>query len=270
MKKFFFIIFSSTTLFAMEYAPWLTPLWEFESKVGYFYSHTERVESPAGSFKYVDNYHEIFGSLGTTIWPDLNVEAELVFGQSKHIPFSYEVFTCTGRKVFLDDVCGDWITATLGVTLAFPSTRILEDFNYGYHGHVNSELHLAVGREYRHYFSKEWKWRFWGLLGCGIAERGKPWIHGLLTFDQSLSRCSRLTLYTELLYGLGNENIQPFSSFKGYGLIDHRTIDFGGAWHYDLGVYATFTVLGYINLYARNFTDHAFGGSVMLTIPFGI
>lgn len=270
MKKFLFTFLFSLSLSAAEYAPWFPPPWEFESRLGYIYSHTERVQSPLGSFKFINNYHDCFGSLGMTIWPDINIEAELSFVESETIPFSYEVFACTGRKLLLDDLSGDWISAGLGVTLALPSKRILNDYNYAYHGYVNCEMHLALGKEFSLSFEREWAWRLWGLVGIGVAEKGSGWTHGLLTFDHTLSKNMTFTLFLETLYGLGNENIDPIKPFKGYASIAHRTIDLGSSLHYDLGVYATLTLLGYINLYAHNFTNHTFGCNITLLIPFGL
>jgi hypothetical protein len=270
MKQLFLIFLCSLSLYATECGPWLPPLWEFESRIGYGYSHTERVQSPSGSFKYNNNYHEVYGSLGMTVWPETNIEAELSFVKSETLPFSYEVFACTARRLLLDELAGDWISATIGVTVALPSARILKDFNYAYHGYFNSELHLALGKEFCHTCTMDWGWRLWGLIGMGIAERGSPWTHGLLVFDQALSRKLRLSLLLESLFGLGNQNIEPLQPFEGYASIHHQTVDLAAALHYDIGIYATFSFLGYINLYAHNFTQHTFGCNATLLIPFGL
>jgi len=271
IKKLLPIIFLSTTLWATEYAPWFSPLWQFEGRVGYTYSHTERVQSPSGSFTFTNNYHDLFTSLAATIWPEINLEAELAFVKSDTLPFSYETLTCTGRRLLWDEAAGDWISAVVGATLALPSGRILRDYNYAYHGYINAELHVALGKEFSSPCALDWSWRIWGLFGMGVAEKGSPWTHGIVTFDQALAHNISLTLFLETLFGGGGGNINPLQQpFGGYASIRHQTVDLGGALHYDMGIYATLTVLGYINLYAHNFTAHTFGCNITLLIPFGI
>jgi len=270
MRKLLLLLLLSSTLFATEYEPWFGAPWEFHSRLSYTYSHTERVQSPAGSFKYIDNYHEFAGSLMMTVWPDLSVEAELAFLTSDDIDFSYEVFILTARKLWLDDLCGDWISLATGVTMAFPPKRILHDFDFPYHGHVNAELHLTAGKEFRSCCTMEWNWRLWGLIGYGVAEKGSPWVHGLITFDQGISECAHFSLFMELLYGLGGENIIPGVPFRGYASIQHETIDLGGRYQRELGLLGSLSFLGFINVHARNFTEHSFGVQAALTIPFGL
>ncbi len=184
-----------------------------------------QVDTPQGSFPFKSNNATLATSLGLTFWPDWNAEIGLLLTKTSDIGFSYEAAYTTIRYQWMDDLVGDPLSLTTGITLSFPRTAFLHNFSYDYHGHFNAELHATFG--------KEWGCmggpllNAWGLAGVGIAEKGSPWLHGLAVCDFAFNPCLSVGCFLEGVFGLGHDNIIPSTFFPGYASIGHRSLDLG-------------------------------------------
>lgn len=267
MKRLGFLLLLAFPLHATEYAPWFSPLWEFQGQLSYSYDHEENVQSPKGNFRALSNDHTLRSSLGVTPWPYWNVEVEFLFTKTSDIPFSYEAVYGTIRYQWLDDIRGDPIAFSTGITLSFPGKHYLHDFSFAYHGEINGELHATIGKEWTK--GREWRTRGWVLGGWGIANRGNGWLHGIAVWEFNL-KCFEWGIFTDALYGLGPNDIVPDEPFPGYASIGHRTIDVGSYLNFDLDCWGTLTLLGWYNAYALNFVLHSWGVAVNLLIPFSL
>lgn len=273
MKSFlFFLIFISSPLLATNYIPWFSPLWEFQGNISFFFNPEKTIQSPKGNFNDPSKDYTLHLSLGLTPWPYWNTEVELFLTRTSDIPFSYEAVFATVRYEWLDDIRGDPLCLTTGLTLSFPGNRFLRDFSVPYHGEINGELHITVGKEWA--CQKEWWMRIWALGGWGIANKGNGWIHGMAFLEfQSfyLLPCPlQWGAFTRGVFGLGPNDILPYVPFEGYAPIDHRSIDLGGFARYKIGSIGTFSLLGWYNVYARNFVIHDWGIRANLLVPFSL
>lgn len=262
------LLLASASVHATEYAPWFTPPFEFQGRISYLYEHSNRVQSPSGSFTKSTRNSSAHLSLAATPWPHWNVEAEVFLTHTSDIGFAYEATWLTIRYAWLDDIAGDCFSMVTGLTLSFPEKRFLREFSFPYHGHTNAELHATLGKEWA--CGTDWKARFWGLAGFGIAERGSPWLHGLGTFEYHLFPYAVAGVFTEALYGLGSNNILTHTPFKGYASISHQTIDLGGYIDYEIRYWGNLKLLGWYSVHSRNFIEHAWGATVTVLIPFSI
>lgn len=269
MRILSFFVFCSTALSALDYEPWFSPLWEIETDVVYFFSHGQKVQSPKGDFSHLFNNHEFFSSLGTTITPSWNVAAEIGFVKIMDEKFLFEFIDLRARKLWLDDIDGDFITLTTNLSLLFTQKNILEQYEFPFHGYANAELQLGIGKEFLFTHSLCWNWRLHSLLGIGIAERGCPWFHGVLGLDKTLSSQTTMRLIGEYLQGFGNNDLIPYEPFPGYGLIAHRSLSITAIYSYELGVFGNLNFIGFLTLYSKNFPIHILGAGLCLEIPFG-
>ncbi|MCC5832954.1 MAG: hypothetical protein JJU12_07940 [Chlamydiales bacterium] len=267
MKKLLLLLLLTSSLHATEYAPWFSPLWEFQGQLSYLYDHRERIDSPKGDFRDLSNIHTLSRSLGVTVWPYWNVEIELFLSKTTQISFSYQAAYGTVRYQWLDDIRGDPFALATGMTFSFPGKRYLRDFSFPYHGEVNAELHAAFGKEWA--CGREWWTRGWILGGWGISNRGSGWLHGIAVWEYN-PKCFGWGIFAEALYGLGGGDIIPGAPFPGYASIGYRTIDIGSYLNFELGRFGTLTFLGWYNAYARNYALHSLGFAVNLLIPFSL
>lgn len=258
MRKLLLLLLLTSSMYATEYAPWFSPLWEFQRRVTFAYQNEGRVQTPEGSFtRHCDDYTYLF-SLGLTPWPYWNVELELALSNTCEIPISYQAALLTVRYQWMDELDCDPITLTTGLTLSVPGNRYQRNFTFLYPGHVNGEVHLTAG--------KQWcLTHVYALAGFGIADQGNGWLHG-----KGVVHMWPLDFFIEGYYGLGPNDIQPNERFKGYSSIAYRTVDVGGSLTYDFAFYCSLKFTGWVNVYARNFTQDYWGLAAELSIPFGL
>ncbi len=267
MRRALLLLLFASSLYATDYRPWFSPLWEFQGRASYLFDCEERIQTPKGSFDASTSNHTFHTSLTLTPWPYWSGEVELYLSGSSRIPFSYEAAFGTVRYQWLNDIRGDCITLVTGLTLSFPGSHFLHDFSYAYHGEVNGELHVTVGKEWA--CGRTWWTRGWALAGWGIANQGNSWFHGIAAWEFH-PRCLELGAFAETLIGFGSDDIIPNAPFTGYATIGHRTVDLGAFLRYQMGYFGTLSLYGWGNAYAHNFVEHNWGGSVRLLIPFSL
>lgn len=270
IKSFGFgcLLLVSVSSFATEYSPWLTPPFEFRGDVGYFYTKDLTVQTPLGRISDLKSVSSCYLNLGVTPWPNWHVETKLLLSGASDLPLSYEASLFTLRYAWLDDIQGDWISMTAGVTCSFPGNRYLHDLRFIYHGNINSEFHVTLGKEWA--LSEDWLTRIWALAGYGIANRGSSWLHGIAMWEcQPISRLS-LGVFAEALFGMGRKNIDPGVPFTGFGPIDHRNVDLGGEVGYEIPLFGTLTFLGWYRAYAYNCVENNWGVQLRFLFPFSI
>lgn len=259
MKRLLLFLFLTSSLYATDYSPWFSPLWEFQGRLSSSYGRVSKVQSPKGDFRAPSNNITVAPSLALTPWPYWSAEIELYLSTSHDIPCSYEAIWGTLRYQWLDESCGDPLTLVAGATLSLPGGRYVHSFNYLYHGEINAEWHLTAGKGWSECCSA------WFLAGWGIANRGSGWLHAL-----GVVEFCGWGLFSESFIGFGGGDILPDRPFKGYASIAHRSLDIGAFVDLPIFYFGELTFLGWYNLYARNFTKHDFGCAVTLLIPFGL
>jgi len=247
LKWVFLFLGFISPLYATEYDPWFSPLWEIQGHFSSLYGRPKTVQSPKANFSAPSNNYSFQSSLGLTPWPYWNGEVELYLTRTSDIPFSYEAAVATVRYQWLDDIRGDPIALVTGVTLSFPGNRYLHNFAYAYHGEINTELHVTVGKEWACH--NDWWMRAWALGGWGIANQGDGWVHGIAALEFQPTCFFQCGIFSETLYGFGANDIIADKPFEGYASIDHRTIDIGGYVSYRLGCLGTLSFLGWYKLY---------------------
>ncbi|MEZ5314788.1 MAG: hypothetical protein R3E91_01035 [Chlamydiales bacterium] len=252
----FLLFFSLHANENIRYAPWLPPLWEMQKEISYSYSQQKFVQSPKEIFLDPSQCYTLAGHFELTPWPYWNIKMDLLLTQIDPIPFSYQAVYTTIRYQWFDDIRGDPITLTTGITLSFPGKRYLHNYNFPYHGEINSELHATIGKEWTD--RNDWWMRGWVFGGWGIANRGNGWLHGIASLEFKPKYCD-WGFFTEALFGLGSHDIVLDKPFVGYALIHHKTINIGSYLHPHLKLVHPLSFVGWYNPYAYNFVFHNWG-----------
>jgi len=265
VRKLLVLLLLFSQAYAVDYSPWFAPPWQFQGTVGTRYEHSKKIQSPKGNFNALSNEYFLDMGLAVTPWPYWNVEAEFAMFHSQEIDFAYQVANITVRYAWLDDIAGDPISLVTGVTVALPGNHFLKELTMPYHGNVNTEIHASIGKEFT--CRGEWKRRFWALGGWGFANKGSTWVHGFLAWEESLNACMTWSLGSDLLFGLGNEDLIE-ADFNGYADIGYQVINLATALNYQIPYVGTLQGIVLYNVYARNFAEHFFGLSLHLIVPF--
>jgi len=259
------LVFFPFLLCATEYAPWFDKVLEFEARGSVAYQAFNSVDSKGRSRSYESR--DIFSNLSLSLaLPMASLEIESLLARTHHRTFGFDNFKFTGRYLWMDDVVGNPISLTTGFSLILPFKRALYDLSSFHHGIVETEGHVAIGKEYACW--DRWKFRHYGLFVIGLADRGSPWL-GLRYFAESRI-CDRyaVQVFIKGLMGLGVRRLHPHH-FQGYGAVQHRSIDGGIRLSYQFDFEGRLYLEYARRLYARNFPKEVNWVQITYLYPFG-
>lgn len=223
----FLLLFS--TLSATDYKPWTKVDFELYPRVDYIYQHYDNVHGSNGSLNEAGNDH-ILGLGFYGCYSNYSVELEGRLAHTRHLPCGLDHFKLTGKYQYLNDIIGDCMSVTLGGSIIAASRDAVEEYGLFHHAKMEGEIFVSIGKE-RPCLSN-WVSRWWTMLGIGVGEKGSPWVFSQLAWEKNVWYHWQWRVFTELLFGLGNESIDFDHQFKGYGLIRHRSVDVGTAIYY--------------------------------------
>lgn len=255
-------------LFAMatELKPWFSTPLELQPKATYVNQLFHSVDTPHRHKKYPSDDHFLLLSLSAA-YDVYSVEVETTLADTRHRSFGVADISLTGRYQIRNDVIGDPASIVAGVTVEQVFKQARKDVGNFYHGGIQAEAHLAVGRETVCW--QFWRSRWWGVGGVGVADTGSPWLRLDLGWDHNWWDRQQLGVYMLTLWGLGNEGLD-LKGFGGYGPIRHQSVDLGVEYkyHFEFGGIAG---LGYgYRVFAQNCPRHVNFFSVSFLYPFGL
>jgi len=252
--------------FALNDGPWLGNYLELETELAYrgqFYrclalNHYD-LHKPASS-------HFLTGRAALT-GENWQAEIEGTFARTHEQRPAFDHLSLIGRYRFLNDMVGDCVSLTPGITFTQAFKHSVHDITSFHHGKVECELHVAVGKERP--CEDFWISRWWGVFGLGVADVGSPWLRGELNLEKNCWDLYQLRLFAKTLWGLGHRGLCP-EDFDGYGPILHQSIDLGLEFKYRFEMGLT-VGLGYAyRIFARNFPARVNRVCLSLEYPFGI
>ncbi len=258
-----FILFLAGQMSATEFAPWFGNQYQFEARWKALYQKYNHI----GSHPYQAD--DLFTQLSLSFSPDpaLSGEAEILFADTRYRDFGFDSGKVTGRYLLLDDIVGDPVSLTMGLSLAFPIYRGLHDISSLHHGMIETEAHLAIGKEYS--YLNQWHQRQYALLGVGIATQGSPWLHFLCSWEKRLCVGWTFELFAKSLLGFGKRKVHV-SKFNGYGAIAHRSLDLGAKINYILDFSGVVTFEYVYRVLARNYPQNTHLVQLMYFYPFSL
>lgn len=251
---------------ATEYQPWLGNLYEFESQTTLNYQGYRRVSIGTQSKNYKAENTFIQASFVANFL-DGALELEAIEANTKRQRGDLDHLKLTFRSVLQNDIAGDERSVTVGVSYIQAFNRSLKDFSSFHHGQEEGEFFLSIGREKA--FEALWSSRWWSLLGMGIANQGSPWLRFNLAYEVRLREKHEVKFLMNSLWGMGQHKLNLFH-FKGYGSIQHQSVDVGVAYTYLLDYFGSLR-LGYMyRLHARNFPLNTHQIIAQLHYQFGL
>lgn len=271
MKRFFLIaLFLLSPLFALEdKSPWLRSLLHFDFFSEAAYSYYSNVQSPNSTFRRPSHNVFLHGGVGAGVWPAWDVETSLHFAKTRANPFAFESFFFDLRHSWFDDIQGDFLTFTGGVSLAVPASRFKRDLSVVFHGDVNALFHLSVGKEFCPPFILSWRTRLWGFAGFGIANQGAPWLQAQSGADWRFHPSYSVHALVDFLYGFGSQNLSPEGAFDGYRSIGHQSIDIAFLLTHTGFACIELSLKYQTRLHARNFPENEHLFALLLSVPIG-
>lgn len=255
---------------ATEYAPWFPRYLELQPRFTYTHEWFNTLDSGDHKCHYraQNDFYEASVEVSYDVW---DAELEVLIDSTRSHSLGPDNAKGTVRYLIMDDVVGDPVSWTVGLSLSTVFTQALHDVSVFHHGHFEGELHSAVGMEWDCYDT--WSTRVWGLAGVGAGDQGgsSPWLHGIAAWEMNHQDRHQGRLYCEALYGLGSHNINLAIPFQGYGNIRHQSIDLGLRYQYLFDCNGSSLSAEYIvRMYARNCPQKMQAVQLTYLYPFGL
>lgn len=267
MKKWA-LVFFPLSLFAFVVDPWLTPIAEFELRPAYSYSYYPSVEGARNPPSYHSHDQMIDLNLGVNFWPNWDFQFQTDFAHTSKLNWGGRRVGLQLRYLLMDDVAGDPLSLTIGGQVFYVPSRNMRDVSSPYHSQGNFELGIGAGKEIDSTF--DWRYRFWGFLGVGIANRGAPWLRPILAAEGKFHHHHILRLFTEGYFGFGNRDSVNIDNFNGYAKIAHHSIDLGLNYTYQFRIWGALGLQYAYRVYAHAFPRHASTFTLEYRFPFSI
>jgi hypothetical protein len=250
-----------------ERMPWYGKSLEIEPRLTYLYQNFQDFKAGPHSLCYPSNDHFIIASIGSS-YDRYAVEYEFVVSSTRYLSTGMDCQRLTGRTLILNDVTGDPISLTAGVTLTQASPGGVKDPGSFHHGRVEMEWHGALGKEWS--CDSTWESRAWVVAGLGLADSGSPWIRADAAWENNYMDTHLLGIFVNTLWGLGGNSVHSLRRFDGYGPIHHQSVDWGIRYAYTFCGNYMLTLAYSRRVYAENFPLNANLCMATLYVPFGL
>lgn len=254
--------------FALGQEPWYGEYLEIHFVPSYEYNFFNRINQASPQLKKNYNTHIARALFDVTVPAELNWQVELEYGATSSVSFGYRSVACQLRRLWLDDVCGDPISLSTGISYRDASSRMRKAFSTPYHGRCNFEAHLSLGKEWSR--GPHWFFRASGIFAVGQATIGKPWLRGDLLFLGNCSDRHYFTLYEYSYFGLGQQTEVDTKNFTGWGHIAHRSIDLGASYVYAFDLWGNLRFDYRYRVFAKSYPEGVNTFLVTYTLPFSL
>ncbi len=165
---------------------------------------------------------------------------DIQFAATTKEPFNFRTVAIQARYLWLDDIIGDAVSLATGASIRTTATRSLRDVSCPYFGNADFELNIAMGKEWD--VSDFLRFRGWGYGAIGHANRGSPWVRGIVAIETNIDDQHKLAVIADGTSGYGGrKRINP-NHFFGYAKVREKNIDVCFRYGYRLGVWGTFRV----------------------------
>lgn len=273
--KFAILITLKIALFSMltciasatELTPWFSPQLENEFRNTLIYQTFRKVSEGSHYTKYSSDDLFLTLSITDSPYPEWSFELEGTVAKTRHKSNGFDNLRATARYLWLNDVAGDPVSLTSGVTITIPTEGSLHDVSSFHHGLIEAEFHTAIGRE--HSCGEIWTSRWCAIAAIGIADRGSPWLRGNLEYDWRMSENNELKAYINGLWGLGKSDLH-LCHFKGYGPVRHQSVDLGLRYAHEIDCFGELSIEYAYRVFARNFPVNAQFIVLELVYPFAL
>lgn len=214
-----------TLLVALEEKPWFGNCFELEGRASYAYSYFEKINHGVPQLKKSWHDNLLTLDLGTVVPENWSWEAEIQGDATTRRSFGYSSAAVQGRYLWLDDLCGDPVSLSFGVSLRETGGKSLKQFSTPYHSRFCSEFHTAVGKEWDD--GRSWRTRVYGLGAIGFGNSGSGWWRANFFYMQNFCDKVHLNVYLLSYFGMGDKKRVNTHDFHGWKHIAHRSLDLG-------------------------------------------
>ncbi len=250
---------------ATDLKPWFGNDYETEVRATLLYQNYNKIDTPV--HHHTKSANDLFATLSAA-YPFRRFcgEFEITGAHTRHQKSGWDNTRLTGRYQWAETP----LSAVAGLTFTLPCRQSLEDISSFHNGYFETEATLAYGQKFGGCpCTNDYFFRWWNVLGVGIADMGSAWIRGDAAFEFNFDDVHQIRGLVNTLWGMGNQSLRPHR-FKGYGNINHKSVDVGARYGYCMGYWGTVSVQYARRMYAYNFPSHTNLVLFEYYLPFGM
>ncbi|MBX7066014.1 MAG: hypothetical protein K1X28_02170 [Parachlamydiales bacterium] len=267
MRKFFLLL-APILASSLEMQPWFGDCLEFHFLGSYAYSYFDRVDRGVPQLRETFKSNVIDFDLDFSPTPEWSVDTELQIADTTKQNFNFRSLAAQARYLWLDDIIGDRVSLATGASIRFTNTDSLRDVSCPSHANFDFELNFAFGKEFD--ISECWAWRFWGYGAVGQANRGSPWVRGILALEANYDDRHKFGVLADGANGYGRHTTVFIDDFDGYAKIRYKAIDVGVRYGYRLGVYGTLRFSYMRRVLAKSYPEQVNAFIFSYLLPFSL
>lgn len=249
MKKWLFALLPLMGT-SLEVQPWFGDCLEFHFLGSYAYSFFDKVQNGVPQLRDTFKSNVIYFGLDFSPTPEWSIDTDLQFADTTKENFNFRSVGLQARYLWFDDIVGDRVSFATGGSGRFTNTASLHDVSCPYHANFDFELNFSLGKEVD--LSDCWAWRFWCFGAVGHANRGSPWVRGIVAIETNYNDQHKFAVLAEGINGYGRHTTVLIDDFNGYAKIREKAIDLGFRYGYSIGVWGTLRGEYYRRLLAKS------------------
>lgn len=260
--------FSCVSLFSFEEKPWLGNQWEFYLDSSYSYSRFTKVAQAKRQLREPFNENLLVFDVGFSPMDGWDAAFEMELAATTKQSFGRRSLATMVRKRWLDDIVGDPLSVTTGLSVRMTSNNSLRDISCPSSARWDVEAHAALGKEWSK--GADWCIRFYGLGALGQGNRGSPWTKAKAVFSIHKPHSSSWEFYSLGYWGFGGKNSVNIPRFHGWGPYTHSSIDVGVAYVYCFEIWGNLRFDFFHRFYAHVYPKGLTGGAISYHLPFSL
>lgn len=221
----------------VEVQPWFGDVYQFHFLGEYAYSRFRSFQNAVPPLSHPFQSNLVYFGLDFSPSPVWSVDGDIQFADTTAMSFNFRSIAVQARYLWLDDIIGDPISLVTGANVRLTSSRSLKDISCPSHGNVDFEVNFALGKEFE--ASNSWLFRAWFYGAVGHANRGSPWVRGIVSLETNIEDQHKWALYAEGINGYGRHVHVDIDHFYGYAKVREKAIDLGVRYGYRMDVWGT-------------------------------
>ncbi len=265
MKRWLFLLLPLLGS-SLEVQPWFGDCLEFHFLGSYAYSFFDKVQNGVPQLTSTFKSNVIYFGLDFSPTPEWSIDTDLQFADTTKENFNFRSVGLQARYLWFDDIVGDRLSFATGGSARFTNSASLHDVSCPYHANFDFELNFSLGKEFD--VSDCWAWRLWCFGAVGHANRGSPWVRGILAIETNYDDQHKFAILAEGSNGYGRHTTLLIDDFNGYGKVRQKSIDLGFRYGYSLGVWGTLRAEYYRRLLAKSCPEQVNTFVVSYLLPF--
>jgi hypothetical protein len=219
-----------SSLYSLEETPWLDNTYQFNLLQDVTYSRYRYIDHAVEQPSYAYNNYLTRTRLSLSPSQDFQVELEFEMARTPHQLYGFRSIAVGVRYSLFDDIAGDPLSVVLGGNLRPVGGRAVRDVSSPYGSYMNYEVMVSLGKEFLS--DKTWKLRGYLVGTFGLANHGSCWDRFYGALEGKFLSSQVLKAFISGYYGYGMHRTVDIEHFRGWGRIDHGSIDLGVEYRY--------------------------------------